>query len=57
MNPDLARCDLEIALALAQLRAGHPDLRGLTLMLSDWSEERRLIEAEAEVDGDPVPVV
>ncbi len=30
----------------AAIRAGHPDLQGLCLALSDWSEEVRLIERE-----------
>ena len=41
---DLVRCDAEIANAEALLRAGHPDLDGLLLALSDWSAEKRLIE-------------
>ena len=28
----------------ALLRAGHPDLQGLLLALSDWAHEKRLIE-------------
>jgi hypothetical protein len=41
---DLARCDAEIAAIEDMLRAGHPDLQGLLLALSDWSHEKRLIE-------------
>ena len=41
---DLARCDVEIAAIEALLRAGHPDLQGLLLALSDWAHEKRLIE-------------
>ena len=42
----IARCDAEIASAEALLRAGHPDLQCLLLALSDWSQEKRLIQAE-----------
>jgi hypothetical protein len=42
----LARCDAEIASAEALLRAGHPDIQGLVLALSDWAQEKRLIQAE-----------
>ena len=42
---DLARCDTEIAAIEALLRAGHPDIEGLLLALTDWSCEKRLIEA------------
>jgi hypothetical protein len=30
----------------AQIRAGHPDLDGLLLALSDWNAELRLLEKE-----------
>ena len=40
------RCRREIAEIEAQIRAGHPDLEGLCLALSDWSRELRLIERE-----------
>ena len=30
----------------ALIRAGHADLEGLCMALSDWSEELRLLEAE-----------
>jgi len=42
----IARCDAEIVHAKAQLLAGHPDIEGLCMALSDWSEEKRMIEAE-----------
>ena len=42
----MERCLREIAAIEEQLRAGHPDLRGLCLALADWSEELRMIEAE-----------
>lgn len=38
----------EIAYIEGQLRAGHPDVEGLTLALGDWSEELRLIREEKE---------
>ena len=44
----IARCDAEIASAEALLRAGHPDLQGLLLALSDWTREKRLIQDELE---------
>ena len=30
----------------AKIRSGHPDLHGLCLALSDWSEELRRIERD-----------
>jgi hypothetical protein len=30
----------------AQIRSGHPDLKGLCLALSDWSAELRLLREE-----------
>ena len=44
----LARCDAEIVSAEALLRAGHPDIQGLLLALSDWAQEKRLIQAEID---------
>jgi hypothetical protein len=41
------RCRREIAAIEAELRAGHPDVAGLCLALSDWSAELRIIEREA----------
>jgi hypothetical protein len=40
------RCHREIAEIESQLRAGHSDLAGLILALSDWSTELRLLEKE-----------
>jgi hypothetical protein len=37
------RCRREIAEIEALIRAGHPDLQGLLLGLSDWSAELRLL--------------
>jgi len=42
----LERCRCEIATIEALIRAGHPDLQGLCLALSDWCAELRLIEHE-----------
>jgi len=39
------RCRAEIAAVEAQIRAGHPDLQGLCLALSDWHAEIRLLQA------------
>jgi hypothetical protein len=44
----IARCDAEIANAEALLRAGHPDLQGILLALSDWTREKRLIQDELD---------
>ena len=43
---EMDRCRTEIAEAQRLLRAGHPDVEGLCLMLSDWSTELRLLEEE-----------
>jgi hypothetical protein len=45
---DRIRCDAEIADVEALLRAGHPDIQGLLLALSDWTQERRLIQDEVD---------
>jgi len=42
----LERCRREIAAIEALIRAGHLDLQGLCLGLSDWCGELRLIEQE-----------
>jgi hypothetical protein len=39
----MERCRREIAEIEALIRAGHPDLQGLLLGLSDWSAELRLL--------------
>jgi hypothetical protein len=47
------RCCSEIATIEALLRAGHPDVEGLCLALSDWSAELRILEgAKAEPPPD-----
>ena len=43
----VARCRREIAAIEAEIRAGNPDLVGLTLALSDWSAELRLLLKES----------
>jgi hypothetical protein len=43
---DIEHCRREIAAIEALIRAGHPDLEGLCLALSDWRGELRLIEQE-----------
>ena len=43
---ELARCDRELAEARAALLAGDPCIEGLCLAISDWAEERALIERE-----------
>ena len=45
----LARCDRELAEARKALLAGDPCVEGLCLALSDWAEERRVIEREDEI--------
>jgi hypothetical protein len=40
------QCRREIAEIESQLRAGHPDVTGLVLALSDWRAELRLLEKE-----------
>jgi hypothetical protein len=42
----MERCRREIAEIESQLRAGHPDLEGLLLTLSDWNAELRMLEKE-----------
>jgi hypothetical protein len=42
----MERCHREIAEIETLLRAGHPDLQGLLLGLSDWNAELRLLKKE-----------
>jgi hypothetical protein len=44
----IARCETEIAEARRLLVAGHPEVEGLCMALSDWSEEKRMIEEEGK---------
>jgi hypothetical protein len=49
---DLERCRQEIAEIEALILAGHPDLGGPCLALSDWSAELRILESEgADADN------
>jgi hypothetical protein len=49
----MERCRREIALVEEQLRAGHPDVRGLCLALADWSAELRILEEERRQEKPP----
>ena len=42
----MERCHRELAAIEAQLRAGHPDIQGLCLALSDWSAELQILQDE-----------
>jgi len=46
LQREIDRCHAEIAEAQRLLRAGHPDVQGLCLALSDWSAELRILEQE-----------
>jgi hypothetical protein len=48
LNPDIELCRREIAEIEDLIGAGHPDLQGLYLALSDWCAELRLIEKETD---------
>jgi len=50
MNADAERCRREIAEIERLLLAGHPDVDGLCMALSDWCEELRFIEQENQLD-------
>ena len=41
---EVNRCLVEVAAIEALLLAGHPDVEGLCLALSDWSAELRILE-------------
>jgi len=45
---EIDRCQDEIATIEALIIAGHPDLQGLCLALSDWCAELRKIEKETD---------
>ena len=51
---DIDRCRREIVALEAQIRAGHPDLRGLCLALADWSGELRLLQGANEAAETPI---
>ncbi len=44
---EMDRCRAEIADIEALLQAGHPDVEGLCMALSDWSAELRILERQA----------
>ncbi len=44
MQPERERCRHEIVAIEAQLIAGHPDIEGLCMALSDWHTELSIIE-------------
>ncbi len=46
IQDEIKRCKREIAQIEAALLAGHPDVAGLCLALSDWSAEIRILDAE-----------
>jgi hypothetical protein len=48
----MERCRREIAGIEAEILAGHPDLSGLCLALSDWSAELRLLQREVRAHED-----
>ena len=47
----MERCRREIAAIEALLLAGHPDIEGLCVALSDWSTELRILEKEKSAGG------
>jgi hypothetical protein len=47
------RCRREIAAIETELLAGNPDVEGLCMALSDWSEELRILEAERRREKRP----
>lgn len=46
LRREMDRCRVEIAELERLLRAGHPDVAGLCLALSDWSAELRILEGQ-----------
>jgi hypothetical protein len=46
----MERCRAESAAIEALLLAGHPDVEGLCLALSDWSGELKLLEGERSAE-------
>ena len=50
---EIERCEREIAAAEDALRAGHPDVAGLCLALSDWSTELRILQNEERRQEEP----
>jgi len=43
---EIERCRRETGMIEAELLAGNPDVQGLCLALSDWSEELRIMQNE-----------
>ena len=54
LSPEIERCEREIAAAEEALRAGHRDVAGLCLALSDWSAERRILRTRTRPGVDAV---
>ena len=52
LTHEIDRCQREIAAAEAALLAGHRDVAGLCLALSDWSAELRIL-CETQQEGVP----
>ena len=48
---ELARCDREIAEARAALLAGEPHEDALLVWLRDWTQQRKWIEREIELEN------
>jgi len=46
LQREIDRCHRELAEIEAEIRAGHPEVDGLCLALSDWSAELRILEAK-----------
>jgi hypothetical protein len=46
MEREIDRCRSEVAAIEAELLSGNPDVEGLVLALSDWSEELRILQDE-----------
>lgn len=45
----MERCRREIAAIEDAIRAGHPDVEGLCLALSDWCAELRMVAQEMDL--------
>ena len=55
MKLEIERCRREIAAIEALIGAGHPDLQGLCLALSDWWAELQMIEKEIDHQRESPP--
>jgi hypothetical protein len=53
LSPEIERCEREIAAAEDALRAGHRDVAGLCLALSDWSMELIILQNEKRRQDEP----